>query len=133
VRLIDLFFVSIYSHFLAMRERGRNIIPWFQTDVAISLFLAISIAMFAKVIFGGSFNQKNVSEITFLMIFMLTGVICFFSIKHYFFDSGRHIKTSEIYLVKYSSKKKLLIKTISIFTLLIIPVILGYIIYVNAS
>jgi hypothetical protein len=65
-----------------MRERGRQVVPWFQTCVAISLFVAITSTMLSKVILGDSWK---LSESIFLIVFMGTGLICFFLIKQYFF------------------------------------------------
>jgi len=124
--------VSLYLHFVRMKDKGRNVVPWFSTCVAISLFMALSGGLVLKLIMGSYFNDK-ISEPAFLAGFLFVGVLCFFSIKIYFFDGGKHIDLSEMYIKKYSSKKRFLYKAFSISILLIIPLILGFIIWLNAK
>jgi len=132
MKLIDMMLVSLYLHFVGMKDKGRSVVPWFSTCVAISLFMAISGGLVLKLIMGPYFNNK-IAEPAFLAAFLLVGVLCFFSIKIYFFNSGKHIDLSEIYIKKYSSKKRFLYKAFSISILLILPLILGFIIWLKAK
>ncbi|WP_143014107.1 hypothetical protein [Mucilaginibacter pineti] len=114
-----------------MKERGRQVVPWFQTSFAIALFVAISGAMFAKVIAGDLINKDSLPESVFLIIFSILGFGVFFLIKFYFFDSEKHLMLSEIYLKNYSPKRRLIIKATSIGLLFLIPLLLGSIMWIQ--
>jgi hypothetical protein len=132
MKVMDLFLISIYTHFCEMKERGRQVVPWFQTAFAISLFSAISGFLVVKLFFGNTFNNQTVPESSFLAAFLLIGCLCFFLIKRYLFDSQKNIVLSEKYVQEYSSQKRLQIKVISISAFLLIPILLGFAIWFRA-
>jgi hypothetical protein len=133
MKIIDLFLVSIYLHFCKMRDRGRKVIPWFQTLTSISLFFAITIAFLVKVCLGKNFNNQTAPEGAFILGFLIVGAICFFSTKRYFFKNERYLKLSEVYMEKYSERERRHIKIRSILFIMIIPFILGFLIWFNAT
>jgi hypothetical protein len=116
-----------------MKERGRPVIPWFQTVFVVTLVASILGILVMKIGFGSDFTDRNISTMVFLSVFILIGCVCFFSVKHYFFDSGKHIILAQRYIEEYSLRKRLFIKTISIGILLLIPLLLGLIIWINAK
>ena len=126
MKLIDVILISLYFHFTKMKDKGRQVVPWFSTCVAVSFFLAISGTLILKLILDKHLNDKNVAEITFLMVFMAFGILCFFVTKGYFFNSGKYMEIAEIYDNTYSAQQKLLYKIFSISILLIIPFVLGF-------
>jgi hypothetical protein len=133
MKIIDLFLVSIYLHFCKMRDKGRKIVPWFQTLSSISLFFAITVIFFVKLFLGTRLNSQTAPEGLFILGFLFIGAICFFSIKNYFFKNERYIKLSEFYLETYSERQRKYIKIRSITFVMILPIILGFIIWYNAT
>lgn len=133
MKLFDIFLISIYLHFCAMKERGRQIIPWFQTATAIALFASIAITLCIKLVFGSALQKDNLSETAFICGFMLAGVVIFFSIKQYLFSSGRHLTLSQEYLNIYSEKKRRMYKILSIGMVLAVPSLLGYFVWLVAK
>ncbi len=129
---IDLFLTSIYIHFCSMKDRGRQIVPWFQTCFAIALFFSISITMIFKIIGGSSINRANLPESIFLFIFILIGLITFYLVKHYFFFMDKHLTLSRIYVEMYSLRKRGLIKILSISILVIFPFFCGFVMWLQS-
>lgn len=116
-----------------MKDRGRQIVPWFQTSIAITLFMAISAVLAIKLLFGENLNGNTLSELTFIPGFLLGGGVCFFSIKRYFFDNGKYLTLSEKYVNRFTPQKRLVHKTVSILLIIAVPVFLGYLLWLNAK
>jgi hypothetical protein len=131
MNILDLFLTSIYLHFCKMKEGGRQVVPWFNACFAIALFVAIAGSMLTKVIAGDSINQTSLPESVFLIVFAIVGVSVFFMIKIYFFDSGKHLILSKEFSEYYPSKRRMLIKTLSIGVLFLIPLLLGVIMWIQ--
>ena len=130
--LADIFLISIYLHFNKMKETGRQVVPWFSTCSAISFFAAISGALALKLLLGEKYNGE-ISQSAALIGFVTLGCLCFFIVKSYFFNSGRHLDLSVKYLEDYSSQKRLLYKILSIGFILLVPICFGFIIWLNAK
>lgn len=133
MKLFDIFLISIYLHFCAMKEKGRQIVPWFQTATAIALFASISVTLCIKLVFGSALQKNNLSETVFICGFMLAGAIFFFSIKQYLFSSDRHLTLSQEYLNKYAEKQRHRYKILSISLVLAVPSLLGYFVWLTAK
>ena len=133
MNLIDVFLITLYSHFCGMQERGRRIIPWLQTAFVVALTLTISIFLIGYLLLPNTIKLINHSEAIFIIVFFLTGCVLFVITKKYLFDTGRNIILSEIYLSKYSTQKRKLFKLIVIGICLLIPFLLGYLIWLNAK
>lgn len=117
-----------------MRDRGRNVIPWLHTCFLISLIITMSLVLLIDlVIFNGQFRNAHMSEKNFLIIYLIVQISIFFLLKRYYFDAGRHIKLSGEYLKLYSAEKRTFFKTISIIICLLIPFLLGFIIWYKAA
>jgi hypothetical protein len=133
MNLIDIFLTTLYSHFCGMQERGRNVIPWLQTVFVTALVLTISIFLLVDILFPDVIKLFNNSELVFIGCYLIMGCFFFIAIKRYFFDSGKNIELSQKYLIDYSSHKRYLFKVIVIAICLIIPVLLGFIIWLHAK
>ena len=130
--VIDLFLICIYTHFCEMKEKGRPVVPWFQTVATLSLEVSISSVLLMKIFVGNNSNSGSVSVIIFWLTFLGTGLVCFFSIKQYLFNSGRNISLSESYMNQYSFKQRQIFKIVSICAIMIIPILLGFIVWYKA-
>lgn len=133
MKLFDIFLISIYLHFCAMKEKGRQIVPWFQTVTAITLFASIAGTFCIKLLSGTYLQKNNLSEITFITGFMIISAVFFFGIKKYLFSSGRHLKLSQEFVNTYSVKQRHAYKILSIGFVLAVPIILGYLIWLTAK
>ena len=133
VKIVDIFLVSIYLHFCRMKDKGKEIIPWFQTLVALVLFTSISIVLILKLIIGDSLNKAMLPQLTFVLAFILVSAVFFFSIKYYFFDTGKYLTLSQQYMDTNTSKQRMYYKVFSIALLLILPVSLGFLVWLNAK
>ncbi|QEC71853.1 hypothetical protein FSB73_09435 [Arachidicoccus ginsenosidivorans] len=123
MKIIDIFLVTIYLHFLKMKENGRNIVPWFQTCVSLGMVFSISFALLIKVVFEGSINKKSIPEWLFLLGFMSFAGLIFFLVKLYFFKKNRHLDLISTFLKRFSDSKRKLIKIVSVGFLIILPCI----------
>ena len=133
MKIINIMLTSLYLHFLKMKDRGRRVIPWFSTCVAMSFFITITVTFIVKLIGGENMNKYNLSTGVFDSVFMLIGILCFFFIKSYFFDSKRYLYLSESYLKNYSSQKRLLYKIFTLTILIVSPFLLGFLIWLYAK
>ncbi len=116
-----------------MRENGRNVIPWFQTSFVVALTSTISLFSLIDIIFSFFIKGVFISEVSFLIFYLAIGFGVFFLIKKYLFDSGRNITLSEIYLIKYSVNQRTLFKFITISICCLLPLLLGFLIWLNAK
>jgi len=114
---IDLFLVSIYFHYIKMKQSGRNVIPWFATCGLMAISMPVTISIIIKMFLKDNFGGENFSETIFLIFFILFGTIIFFITKKYFFQNEKHIRTLNKYINNYSEKRR---RNIFIKTLLII-------------
>lgn len=130
---IDIFIVTLYYHFCKMQMRGRKIIPWFQTTFVISLIITISFFLILFLGFQGSIKKLKLPEWLFIIIFCFIGGFVFFIIKRFFFDSGRHLFLSEKYINEYSTKRRSIFKIIVISICFLVPLLLGFIFWLNAE
>jgi len=128
---LDLFFVSIYYHFCQMKDRGRKVVPWFQTCATMAIFMPIIVTLLIKVIFKESIINKKTSEGIFLFVFMAFGAIVFFTVKIYFFKNDKHIRTMEKFLKNYTDSQRRKIKYYSIGFLMILPFIFIFILWLQ--
>lgn len=133
IKLIDILLISLYLHFIKMKDNGRQVVPWFSTCVAVSFFIAISATLLLKLILGANLNDKNICKIVFLIAFLVVGILCFFVTKNYLFSGEKHMHLSDIYINSYSIQKRLFYKIFAISILIIIPFILGFIVWLTAK
>jgi len=133
MKLIDKILISLYLHFTKMKDEGRQVVPWFSTCVAVSFFVAISGTLVLKLILGADLTEKKIPEFIFLAAFFFVGVLCFFIIKNYLFTSEKHINLSEIYISTYSTQERLFYKICAISVLLIVPFVLGFLVWLTAK
>jgi len=120
----------IFLHFNKMKEKGRKIIPWFQT-VAILSFLMVVLALLLTLILinlSGNFSA-HIDETYFLVGFIACIIILFFVIKGYYFDSGKYISNIEEFTSRYSLKKQLKIKAFILTAVCIVPFLFIYCLY----
>jgi len=127
MKILDMFLVTIYLHFFKMKEKGRNIVPWFQTCVSLGMVFAISFALLIKVVFEGSINKKSIPEWLFLLGFMSFAGLVFFLVKIYFFKKNRHLDLITTFLKRYSDSERKLIKIVSVGFLIFLPCIFALI------
>ena len=133
MNLLDIFLISIYLHFHQMKEKGRQIIPWFQTVTAITLFLSIGGVLAIKLIIGDRLRKDNLSELVFLIGFMVFAGLFFWGIKQYFFNSGKHLTLTQKYIDSFSEKTRYFHKVVSIAFILFVPTLLGYLVWLKAK
>ena len=133
MKLLDIFLICIYLHFCAMKEKGRQVVPWFQTAIAITLFGSIAGTFCIKLLLGDMLQRNNLSETAFITGFTIISVVLFFGIKKYLFTAGRHLSLSQEFLNTYNYKRQHLYKILSIGLVLAMPVILGFLVWLTAK
>jgi hypothetical protein len=133
MNLIDIFLTSLYLHFIKMKDKGRQVVPWFSTCVAVSFFAAITGGLAVKLILYNGRDTKNISEGPFIVVFLIVGLISFVSIKSYYFSGEKHIISSEVYLGKFSDRKKSAITMFSILFLLMLPFAFGFFVWLTSK
>ncbi len=127
---IDIFIITLYYHFFQMQKRGRRVIPWFQTAFVIALFVTMTLVLLFRLFYVEAF--RSISEWMSISLFMLMGLIWFFILKKFYFERGKHITLTEIYLSKYSSKRRALYKILAIGLCLFVPLLVGFFIWYYA-
>ena len=127
---LDTLIVILYDHFFRMREKGRKVIPWLQTVYVMALegviLSSLLWIMSYRIIVHN--NEMPISELSFLLAFVLLGLTYFFLIKRIYFDSAKHLKLYDEYL-KFSNKKQRFLKAISLSIFLAIPFILLFVLW----
>lgn len=134
--LIDHLIVSVlYKHFYEMKQRGRNVIPWFQTVVVLSFSIVIFCLLFALCILElmnkGKYEIK-IAEVYFLAILMGFVIIIFVLIKKYYFNSNKFIDFLEE-LNSLPINKQKLYKVFVLITLIALPFLLLLVLYLFDS
>lgn len=85
----------LYLHFFRMQEKGRNVIPWFQTVVVLSFFLTILLTLIVYLILQithHGYYQVTVGEGFFISGFLSLLIAFFILIKSFFFNNGKHLQ-----------------------------------------
>lgn len=93
---VDAIVISVlYEHFLRMKNRGRKVIPRFQTASVLSFALVIVLVLLwltiSEVSHGGNFLIP-VTESFFLLGFISLIVAFFHLIQRYYFKTNKHIE-----------------------------------------
>lgn len=118
----------LYNHFNKMKQKGRNVIPWFQTVSVLSFAVIILLLLLVFISFSIMFNGKfdiSISETYFLVSFMLSIVGVFFIIKKYYFDTKKYADFCDVFKsLAVKKQKQYTIIVLSILCLL--PFILIY-------
>jgi hypothetical protein len=127
MNFIDIFLTTLYAHFSSMQQRGRKVIPWLHTTFIVALDLTICCVSIANII--KPFHPK---ERVFLPVFVALGLLFFFVIKRYYFDSKKNIQLMEQYQNMYSSRKKLFLKILVLAIYSLIPFFLLFVIWLRA-
>jgi hypothetical protein len=127
---LDKLIVTLYDHFFRMRKKGRKVIPWLQTVYVIALEGVILSSLLwiitYRIIVDN--NEMPISELPFLLAFVLLGLIYFFLIKKIYFNSAKHLKLYNEYL-SFSNNKQKFLKIITLSVFLAIPFILFFILW----
>ncbi|SDZ75459.1 hypothetical protein SAMN05192529_101245 [Arachidicoccus rhizosphaerae] len=133
MKILDLFCVSIYAHYNKMKQKGRSVIPWFETCCVIALSLAITALVFTKLILS---KYKNLmlfdNENTFLISFLSFCICIFFIVKRYFFNKDKHLKALEMFYGTYSDKQRNRCSFISLSILVFLPLFIYLFLYLQA-
>lgn len=130
---LDSIVISVlYNHFYKMKEKGRKVIPWFQTVSVLSFSIIVVcgllLLIFLELINGGNYRIRG-REIPVLFVFMLLIIVFFILIKHHYFNSNRHI----FYLEEFNSLPLKQQKKYSFFviaTFILLPFLLLFVMYI---
>lgn len=85
---------TTYNHFYKMKQKGRNVVPWFQTVFVLSLAFTMTITLIVKICLdylNKGYYQFKIKEPLFLVAFVSCGSIIFFMLKKIYFNSGKHL------------------------------------------
>jgi hypothetical protein len=115
-----------------MKQKGRSVIPWFETCYVIALSLAITASVFAKLIFS-KYKNLVLFDNEILLLFLLVGIGVFFLVKSYYFKNDKHIKLMEIYIERYSPTKRNRIRYTVTIGLTLLPFFFMFIMWLQES
>ena len=114
-----------------MKQKGRKVVPWFQTVSVISFSIIIMFGLllliFLEIINKGNFNIKGSEEIV-LVVFIVLVVLLFIIIRSYYFNSNRHIE----YLDNFNLlpvNKQMKYKYIVLTSFVLLPFLLLFVLY----
>lgn len=130
---LDSIIISVlYNHFDKMRERGRKVVPWFQTvsvlSFSIIVIFGLLLLIFLEVIKGGQYKIRG-REAPVLGVFMLLVIMLFILIKRHYFNTNNHISYLEEFIkLPLAKQKKYNFFIITSFVLL--PFLLLFILYI---
>jgi pilus assembly protein TadC len=125
---------TMYNHFYKMKERGRNVIPWFQTASVLSLLVTMLLTLLIKIgmdFLNKGYYQLNIKEPLFLIGFISTLILSFLLIKKFYFDNEKHI----IFYKEFnqlSNQKKTTYSVVVILTTILLPFLLFLILGLDA-
>lgn len=125
---------AVYNHFYKMKEKGRNVVPWFQTVFVLSLALTITITLIVKICldyFNKGYYQLDIKEPFFLLAFIFSGGIFFFMFKKIYFNSGKHLTLIEEFQ-GLPKKKRNTFNVVVLLILIMLPILLYLVIVFNA-
>ena len=122
----------LYNHFNSMKEKGRKVIPWFQTISVISFslisMLGLVLLLFFEFISKGQFKIRG-EESPILISFILLVIMLFILIKNHYFNSNKHILyLQEFHNLTLKNQKKYSIIVLASFIAL--PFLLLFIVYI---
>ncbi len=92
----------LYNHFYNMKNRGRKVIPWFQTAAVLSFVIVVTCILLGLIFFeilNRGYFEIRIPEVVFLIFFILLVILFFILIKRFYFDTNKHLS----YLEKLNS------------------------------
>lgn len=105
MRVDFIIIAALYNHFYKMKQKGRNVVPWFQTvsvlAFSIVLLLFLIFLIFMEIWNNGIYTIRA-NKFYFIIIFMGSVILIFFLIKTYYFDSNKNLT----YIDKFNSISK---------------------------
>jgi hypothetical protein len=131
--MINIFLISLYFHFNNMKQRGRKVIPWFQTCFLVALSGSFCILLACRLIFFHNQGKLHFSTVPIFICSLICGAVIFLFVRKYFFISNRHIEFGQKYLIDYSEKQRNRYKWYSILACILGPLMLGYFVWLDAA
>lgn len=129
---LDSVIISVlYNHFYKMKEKGRKVVPWFQTVSVLSFSIIVMcgllLLIFLELINGGHYKIRG-EEAPVLIVFMLLVIVLFILIKHHYFNTNRHILYLEEF-IKLPPTKQKKYKFFVIASFVLLPFLLLFVLY----
>ncbi len=85
MNLVDIIIITFYYHFFQRQQKDRQVIPWFNTCVTISLGITMTISLAINLIIPDLFRSYVISEWFFILMFLFLGGVIIFILKKFFF------------------------------------------------
>lgn len=131
MKIDSIIIAVLYGHFSKMQERGRKVIPWFQTvavlSSSIAMIIVLLIFVFAEILTKGYYKLR-ISESEFIIVFILSVTLLFALIKRFYFNTNKHL----LYLQEFNSltvHKQKNLKFIVLSIIISLPFILLLLLY----
>jgi hypothetical protein len=130
---LDSIIISVlYNHFYKMKERGRKVVPWFQTISVLSFSIVVLcgllILIFLELINGGHYKIRG-EEALVIGSFMLLVILIFILIKRYYFNTNKHISYLEEFNTLPLAKQKQY-KFFVMVSFVLLPFLLLFVLYI---
>lgn len=130
---LDSIIISVlYNHFYKMKERGRKVVPWFQTVSVLSFSIIVVcgllLLIFLEFINGGHYKIRG-EEAPVFIVFMLFVIMFFILIKRHYFNTNKHI----LYLEEFNTlplTKQKKYKFFVIASFILLPFLLLFVLYI---